>query len=735
MNMHRFLVALAVCMLIAACEKRGDELPAVAPLSADMPDSFLQYLNTQASLAAGDYSIVAATNEPARYGYYTLTITRDDGTVEVVQGAWNGSGGMDPLASGNPVHTLSMVRAGGVRIALSSPNIDGYLYLVRNGRVVAENDNSGADGSPLIDLPLSKISSADYANAYYGAVDPGEERTTLEDFRRKNCFVAGSAQCAGETIGYDQHVVFRDKLDLGYGRDMYMRRNYDGSVAFIVDNYIVGLQPGNAANYGPLNVEAAVRQDRKYYVNTTAIEFSRINQDDAASEKIAKFFAFGATGERTASVNVDGRGDKYMPGMCMTCHGGRLLPLEQDGGFPLLSLRSAKFNQLEVGSFEYSTLAGFGKSDFEEAFRIINKQIHRTWQIMQARADTEAARWHADFALDIAEGRYGGTLAWPGTPYRSYVPAGWQQTLSRPEGVEHLYTHVVEPHCIACHSLQGTQVAEEATALANAINFSSYEKFISYRETIIDYVFHRGVMPLSLRNFEDFWRDPQDKPALLASFLDEPSLFDATGQVVRPGHPVARPGDDHTAVSPVQLDGTASLFATEYRWEIVDAPDGAVATLSNAAGARPVLTADTDGDYTLELIVTGVQGNSIAETQVVTIDSALAPSQDELTFADDIAPILGTLTGSGCAGCHNSGYDGIPVVYSFSDNPNVYADVLARVNLAGPEISLLLVKPTGEGHGGGMLIDRDTVEGRAIYNTMLNWIRAGAPCGTGALCN
>jgi hypothetical protein len=87
-----------------------------------------------------------------------------------------------------------------------------------------------------------------------------------------------------------------------------------------------------------------------------------------------------------------------------------------------------------------------------------------------------------------------------------------------------------------------------------------------------------------------------------------------------------------------------------------------------------------------------------------------------------------------CIQCHSAtaqlggAYAGIPVVYNV--DATVYEEVLQRVDLVEPENSILLRKPTRDQHGGGKIIDRDTVDGEALYQMLINWIRAGASCGT-----
>jgi hypothetical protein len=46
----------------------------------------------------------------------------------------------------------------------------------------------------------------------------------------------------------------------------------------------------------------------------------------------------------------------------------------------------------------------------------------------------------------------------------------------------------------------------------------------------------------------------------------------------------------------------------------------------------------------------------------------------------------------------------------------------------------MLIKPTSIQHGGGIVIDRNTIEGQRDYQLILDWILAGALCGDGEMC-
>ena len=596
-----------------------------------------------------------------------------------------------------------------------------------------------------------EIDSVAYAEKYYQTVDPNNERTTLEDWKSVNGFDPATAV----------HATFRDTKDLGYGRDMYAWQNNDNTYIY-VDNYVVELEPGDATSYGPMNLDAAIAQDRDFQIGTNAIEYSP-DSTDPNGNRIAKFFIFKPRNDsgdqpRITSADLDGRGVKHMPTMCVACHGATMYPLTAARDFNPISLKSPKMHMLEQNTFQFSSLAGFTEAAQEGNIKEINRMVYDTLQDAGMRTDdiNDQANWDSAFAMQLINDAYGGKIEDEDddTPFvADVIPPGWAQNLSRPNGVETLYRRVVSPHCIGCHSLRGTQVAE-VSGIPNATNFSSYEKFISYKDQIIEYVYRRDTMPRSLINYSQFWDNPGDLPTLLASYLPGFDVFDANGKIVPPGKAVAIPGADRTVVSPAFLDATASKYTTSYAWRIISSTDpinpmrDVVANLDNPSSPAPVLSTVEDAVVVLELTTSNANGDSDPAEVIITVDNSLTPPPSELTFVDNIMSSDGTAgvfgsNNANCISCHNSTYDPdpdpdiikfVPVYFDKDDYPgnenDLYRNVLDRVDLDDPENSLLLRKPTSLQHGGGIQLDLNTLEDKNYYNTLLNWIRNGAPCGS-----
>ena len=736
-------------LLVSACDARDDTTSAPFELADDIPNQFLTFLNTQAYFGAGEYQLFILP-EIAIQGDFTGTVVVNGGTQDIT-GSWTIDTDTQWQSTSQSSDTLIFDEAGGLDINLDcSSNCNAYL--VKDNYLFYKAES--IDNQIIVTLEDNQISSINYANTYYQTVDPNNTRTTLAKWKTTNGF----------DEGFDEHVIFRDSKDLGYGRDMYAKFHDDGRVSLFVNNFVVPIGKGNPANYGPLNLVAAVEQNFEYQLGSNAIEFSALEsntetQDQADSELdgdfILKFFTFSGPNEsgeqiRITSADLDGRGIKHMPTMCQVCHGARLMPLNLDGTFNIMSLKSAKFNQLELASFEFMDSGDFSKAHLQAGLKAINQAVQGSYEKMAARDVNQIGYWDASFASLIAQGRYGGEDFLSDTFIEDDIPDGWQQTDFRPEGVEALYIEVIEPHCISCHSIRGFHAGNDEDldeAFINgqkiltgtAINFSNYEKFIGYSDLIIDYVYRRGAMPLSLRNYETFWEIPSGVPSLLASFLPGFDVINDQGEVQEPGIAVARPGRARTVQAPAILNGAGSYFAKTFHWQIISGPVGHSAQIENSdeAIARLVVdsteVANSDGEYEIALTVGNSKSDSQAKSVIITLDSTISQHGSELNFADDIRPILQTtlFNQRTCQSCHfsESNVEGIPVYYDNS-NSQLYWDVRGRVDFRDVDNSILIRKPTRLQHGGGVRIDLDTEFGVQIYSTLMEWILHGAPCGS-----
>lgn len=217
-------IAILATATLTACGG-GDEYEGFdASVSSSTPNKYLTFFNRQGDLAAGNYTLVAATAVAAEIDTFSLSISYSNGGTEAINGNWTGSGGLDPdptCGSGNRCYPISLRDAGGITATLSSA-VDTALYLVDDSdtpRTVASANASGAGLPETLSFSESEIDETGFATAYYAAIDPMNARDTAQKYRALHGL-----------DNPDEHVIFRDSKDLGYGRDMYMV-SYDNFAA------------------------------------------------------------------------------------------------------------------------------------------------------------------------------------------------------------------------------------------------------------------------------------------------------------------------------------------------------------------------------------------------------------------------------------------------------------------------------------------------------------------------
>ncbi len=606
------------------------------------------------------------------------------------------------------------------------------------------NPQKQADGS-------LEVNSAAYATAYYEAIDPNSERTTLTAFKAKNGFGSG--------MGEEASIIIGDQRDLGYGRKMTGRRNPDGSLAFVVENYLVG----SYGPYSPFNLEAAINGVDQWHLGTNGIEVSVVEPGPANPSpnaiRFVKFYTFNpVTGARLMAANLDGRGDKSMPTICVSCHGGRgdaLTPAHPVTGKRLFTRLmnsasgargdlAAQLHPFEPPSFDFSTIAGYSRSEQEAKIKALNKMVLCSFSLPtgtalptpnaedSCRRVANPNEYQGEAATHLKQ-LYGGD-GLPNatsTTTDTYVPMSWQV-----HGQQTLYTNTVSQSCRVCHGLRGTGNQSD-------ISFEDFTAFDAYSDRIKTHIVDRGNMPLAKLISDKYWSTPAIN-GTMASYLTGKGYTDGAA---RPGRPVADPGLDRVVKSgaAIPLSAAMSLYSTTYQWSVTSG----TATLSDAVSATPTLTATGgDGVYTVQLTTGNGTTSSASKTLRIKVDSTLVWDPASIKFAD-----IKTLLQAGgglCTTCHVTGKDpattaAVPPLFygdfdragtgDASDATNrhwLYTEVRGRVNFTDLAGSALLRKPSGNHHNGGVRPGFDASlplgdSGRIDYDKFVAWIVRGAP--------
>lgn len=722
----------------------------------DDPNRFLEYFDPQADLSAGQYRVNATRAASGSTQQFTLMIDQTSGSANNISGQWN---------SGQTTASYSFVleESGGVNIRLES-SADSSLTLthVNSATQVAQMDAGGTGVTEKLQLQASEVDSARYAKAYYDVVDPLGARTTLAGWKE----ATGFNDCMNPII----EVKFRDTKDLGYGRHMRAcTQTPSGGYAYFVDNYQVDPIPEIA--YSQLNLDAVLQEKTQWNIGTNAIEFGP-PQDAAgnpvAGPMIAKFFTyeprtFGSDAQRALRLqaDLDSRGNKAMPMICVQCHGGRLLPLNPDGTFPRLRTNDnlgvpggveAKLQALEVDTFEFPDSGPFTRAKQEEKLRRINESVYDSY----SQGDYDGSgEWDSSFVTDLLDGWYGGDISIAGSKFdQSYVPPGWQPnpgTGNPPVGTDDLFTEVISPRCVVCHGKRGSDLQSD-------INFATFSKFIGHADQLEELIFDEGLMPAARVEFDAMWEDglSDDEATLIGSFLPGFSHGNADGSIDRPGTAHADAGPDRTISSlPATLSGEDSFFAQSYRWTLVSAP-AAGASLKDSSSARATLAGTAgDGDYVVRLMVTDKNGGTESDNVTITVNSGMTvggtavPAPRNIRFESSgaivVSDVFQTDLGNGaCTTCHadggnaNYGGTGIPMWWETGADqtvagvttPTLYDRAMLRVNLRDPNTSLILRKPSGNHHNGNVRAGFNlnaTAADQYAYDMFYTWIVEGAP--------
>jgi len=378
--------------------------------------------------------------------------------------------------------------------------------------------NSPADYSKFLAYK-GIVNSADAAN-YYALVDVGNQRLTLNDWLTHNGYTVNNSSPVvygdNSDVANYFNTAFLNYNDLGSGRDMHFLRRPDGTASSYVANY---------GNFDQNHANADKALNRIFVpgsdvIATVCMEWSplenSINQwiDNSTGSPVAynkesgpgysagyvsrveatsvvKFFvyvqnALGQAPPRVESANLDGYQDKFVPNLCMNCHGGTTADPFLDVHFRELDYKSYKFS----GGREYTLLSNQELNAFESQNEIVKKSSAS--KISSSAIKELIDIWYND----------GDNLQ------QVAITDNWKKSnLSPPlvfdvqEFPERLYTNVVGKSCRTCH------IAFDNGSTQFDLGFDRYEEFKSRKGAISSYLTNSGfyMMPHAAITHRNFW--------------------------------------------------------------------------------------------------------------------------------------------------------------------------------------------------------------------------------------
>ena len=556
--------------------------------------------------------------------------------------------------------------------------------------------------------------------AYYNTIDPNGERATLSGFLEKNGFTSG-----GVTV-YDRsnpvaieiqeqinstdfsHAVYQNIADLDLGRNMFVLKFNNGDVASYVQNFAT---PDNALI-------------GRNILATVAMEYR-------ADTRLTTFYAYAGNGNRVTKVDLDGRGQKFVPTLCAACHGGK--PKDDiDGVYQNGGNIGSKWIAWDLDNFEYSSQ--LSQEDQEDQFRSMNQAVLCT---TPSASNAELVRgWYGADATSNC------SVPLPDVPFNGdFVPDGWNDTPAHRE----LYLDVVRPSCRSCHAQRGTYGDNTLLELNIELEFSTFADFEAHKDLIEEHVFDQATMPSALVTYEAFWRSrgsDVDQPEILdrvlfggTAHVNPPeSIYSGEAKEIygerrQPGRPIAQAAETEVVTAGVQgrLNALPSDFAASHSWSVTgDDP------LPGLPSNEPILTVDPTDEHQVTLSVTNFQGTfSDSTTFNISTDDEQRPSS--VLFTTDILDLLqSSSAGLSCTSCHQPG-GRANTVFHLSESRDftggltaeqfAYTQALTRVDCRDPENSLLLRRPTNPSHFGGALFN----EGDRRWTLLRRWIAEGAP--------
>jgi hypothetical protein len=368
-----------------------------------------------------------------------------------------------------PAQTFANRRPQIVRVVANGP--EGNV----RGRMVVNEPGVASVSRPGFDrfLTYKGTDTARSACMYYrsfGAVkDCGsqgemQDPISLDDWKRHHRFEpygAGNTEVA---------AVYVNERDLNLVRRMRATKISADQIAYYVCN-----SPGpEGRSQAEVDEVMRIGLAGERQVACVAMEWSvtpGVNRDPVTNieRPFTKFLTFGPTGALIGSINLDGRGEKFMPGACVACHGGSNIGGRfPDRGSPSPYL-GARFLPFDTGNYLFSTEAHLSEASQGAAFKQLNDWV----------VDTDGGPASGTATALLVEGWYDqGTTTQLNknfVPLRQGNPTHpWDESSDKAQ----FYREVIGRSCRTCH-----------TALGQTFNWDANpDRFVGTDATILRHV-------------------------------------------------------------------------------------------------------------------------------------------------------------------------------------------------------------------------------------------------------
>ena len=388
----------------------------------------------------GDYAIDAAA---LAQGQYRLDVVCEGYKASLVVPPSSNPLGYD----GTPIevtHTIANSRPVLEKMVANGPEGN-----VRGEMVIPLEGTSNSLPGPLQFLAYKGFDTKLSACRYYESIGAAagcdaqgnmQDPITLDDWKRANKFKPY------DTGNTEVSAVYINRMDLNLVRRMYATKTSETNIAFVVCNH-----PGpDGTTQREVDEVISVGLADQKRVACVAMEWSP-SPNANGGNPFTKFLTFGPDGALLPSINLDERGEKYMPGACVACHGGTRyngrfaahLPPSNGTPAPLASpYLGAGFLPFDTGNYLFSSDSGLSEAAQSQAIHDLNMLVKATDNRGYPAVSRLIDGWYPTDTTTTLD--------------KQYVPPDWLALDATKPGAAKFYREVVGGVCRTCHISMGS---------------------------------------------------------------------------------------------------------------------------------------------------------------------------------------------------------------------------------------------------------------------------------------